>query len=291
MLISSNLTINAVATASGVTSSVASWTLSTTIPAGTLVWSDEFTNTTGAIAQPNPAVWTFDVEDEYCGWGSSASPCNAAKPNAYVGTDGYLHIIAEQPSSGVYTSARPWTEGLFSVLYGRLEARIMVPEAQGMWPAFWTLGNNNVIDSWPACGEFDIEERVNAATNPDWNQSTIHGPGYATTGLPTKYYFSNGQTAAGWHTYGMIWQPGSVQFYIDDPGNIYATYTPASLESLAGAEWPFDSGNAQWIILDLGVGGSWPGPPNSSTPFPSEMLVDYVHVYALGDAAALKESH
>jgi beta-glucanase (GH16 family) len=290
MLISSNLTINAIAT-SGVSSGVSTWTLSTPIAAGTLVWSDEFTNTTGADAQPNPAVWTYDVEDPYCAWGSSAGPCNPAKPNAYVGTDGYLHIVAEQPSSGVYTSARPWTQGLLSVLYGRLEARIKVPEAQGMWPAFWTLGNNIVTDQWPACGESDIQERVNSATNPDWNQSTIHGTGYASPGLATTFYFPSGQTAAGWHTYGMIWQRGSIQYYIDNPGNIYATYTPASLESLTGAEWPFDSGNGQFIIFDLAVGGDWPGPPNSSTPFPSEMLVDYVRVYALGDAAAMKANH
>ena len=291
MLVSSNMTINAIAAYSGVTSGVATWTLPTTIPAGTLVWSDEFTNTTGAIAQPNPAVWTYDVEDDYCAWGSSASPCNPAQPNAYVGTDGCLHIVAEQPSSGVYTSACPRTQGLFSILYGRLEARIMVPEAQGLWPAFWTLGNNYVTDQWPACGESDIEERVNAATTPDWNQGTIHGAGFQSPGLGTTYYFPNGQTAAGWHTYGMIWQPGSIQYYVDDPANIYATYTPASLESLSGAGWPFDSGNAQFLIFDLAVGGSWPGPPNSTTPFPSEMLVDYVRVYALGDAEAVKANH
>jgi beta-glucanase (GH16 family) len=81
----------------------------------------------------------------------------------------------------------------------------------------------------------------------------------------------------------MIWQPGSVQYYIDDPSNTYATYTQASLNSLPGAVWPFDSGNAQFFIINLAVGGSWPGSPNSSTPFPSETLVDYVRVYALSN--------
>jgi len=288
MLIFSDLTINAIAASSGGTSTVATWTLPTTVPAGTLVWSDEFTNTTGSNAQPNPAVWTFNVGDYYCGWDSSASPCDPANPNAYVGTDGYLHIVAEQPSPGVYTSARPWTQGLFSVLYGRVEARIMVPESQGMWPAFWTMGNDVVTDQWPACGESDIEERVDAATNPDWNQGTIHGTGFATPGLGTKYYFPSGQTAAGWHTYGMIWQPGSIEYYIDNPSNIYATYTPASLNSISGSEWPFDSGNGQYLIFDLAVGGTWPGPPASTTPFPSEMLVDYVRVYALSISGALE---
>jgi len=292
MLISSNLTIKAIAIASGNSSSVATWTLPATVTPGALVWSDEFTNTTGANAQPNLAVWTYDTGgggwgnselEVYCGWASSASPCDATNPNVYVGTDGYLHIVAEQPSPNVYTSARMKSQGLFSILYGRVEARIMVPEAQGFWPAFWMLGNNIVTDQWPACGETDIQERVDAATNPDWNAGSIHGTGFTGGNLGTTYKFPSGQTAAGWHTYGMIWQPGSVQYYIDDPTNIYATYTPASLNSFQGAVWPFDSGNAQFFIINLAVGGSWPGSPDSTTPFPSETLVDYVRVYALSN--------
>jgi beta-glucanase (GH16 family) len=147
------------------------------------------------------------------------------------------------------------------------------------------LGNNIVTDGWPACGEVDIQERVDAASNPDWNAGSIHGTGFTGQYLGTMYYFPSGQTAAGWHTYGMIWQPGSVQFYIDDPANIYATYTPASLSSFAGAVWPFDSGNAQFFIVNLAVGGSWPGNPNSTTPFPSETLVDYVRVYSYASPA------
>ena len=292
MLISTNLTIKAIATASGTSSNVATWTPPATVAPGALAWSDEFTNTTGANAQPNPAMWTYDTGangwgnselEDYCGWASSVSPCDPTNPNVYVGTDGYLHIVAEQPSPNVYTSARMKSQGLFSILYGRVEARIMVPEAQGFWPAFWMMGNNIVTDQWPACGEADIQERINAATNPDWNAGSIHGIGFTGANLGTKYNFPSGQTAAGWHTYGMIWRPGSVQYYIDDPGNIYATYTPASLNSLTGAVWPFDSGNAQFFILNLAVGGSWPGSPNSTTPFPSETLVDYVRVYALSD--------
>ncbi len=296
ILISSDLTINAIAVAPGLAnSSVATWKPSSTPAAGALVWSDEFTNTTGANAQPNPVVWTYDTGasgwgnselEDYCAWNSSVSPCNAANPNAFVGTDGYLHIVAEQPSSGVYTSARMKSEGLFSVLYGRVEARIMVPEAQGFWPAFWMLGNNIVTDQWPACGELDIQERVDAAGTPDWNMGSIHGTGFTGGNLGTKYNFPSGGTAADWHTYGVIWQPGSVQYYIDDPANIYVTYTPARLSSLPGSVWPFDSGNAQFFIINLAVGGSWPGSPNSSAPFPSQTLIDYVRVYAIGNPPA-----
>jgi beta-glucanase (GH16 family) len=199
-----------------------------------------------------------------------------------VGTDGYLHIEAQQPSPGFYTSARLKTQGLFSFQYGRLEVRAQVPEAQGFWPAAWLLGNNIQNVNWPACGEQDVLERINAALSPDWNEGSVHGTGFTGgTGLGTQYNFPSGQTAGGqFHTYGMIWSPGSVQYYIDAASNVYATYTPSSLTPLNdGAVWPFDAGQSNFIILNLAIGGTWPKSPDSSTPFPSEMLVDYVRIY------------
>ncbi len=299
-LVASNLTVNAIAI-SGASdplevSTVASQTFTPNIPSGTLVWSDEFTNTTGAPAQPNPLIWTYDTGgggwgnqelETYCGWGSNTSPCSTANPSEYVGaTDGYLHIVAQQPSASVYTSARLKTQGFFSFQYGRIEFAASVPEAQGFWPANWLLGNNIATVSWPACGEMDVLERVDAATTPDNNQGSIHGTGFTGgTGLGTQYQFPSGQTAATFHYYGMIWSPGSVSYYVSDTPNpanpnLYATYTPASLTPLNdGAIWPFDTGQANFIILNLAVGGSYPGSPNSNTPFPSEMLVDYVRIY------------
>jgi beta-glucanase (GH16 family) len=294
-LVASNLTVRAVAAAPGNTSStVTSQTFAPNIPSGTLVWSDEFSNSTNANAQPNPLVWTYDTGnsgfgnneiEDYCVWGSNASPCNAASPNAYVGTDGYLHIVAQQTAPGVYTSgaftsARLKTQGLFSFQYGRFEVRAQVPEAQGYWPAAWLMGNNISSVDWPACGEMDVLERVNAAKSPDWNEGSVHGAGFTgNTGLGTVFNFPSGQTAAGWHTYGMIWSSGSMAYYVDDPTHPYVTYTKSSLTSLSGAVWPFDAGQANFIILNLAVGGDWPGSPNATTPFPSQMLVDYVRVY------------
>jgi beta-glucanase (GH16 family) len=288
-LVASNLTVNAISTAIGYTnSSVASQSFAPNIPSGTLVWSDEFANSTSADAQPNPQVWTYDTGnnngwgnnelEDYCAWGSSASPCSTATPNAFLAPGGGLNIVAEQPSAGVYTSARLKTEGLFSFQYGRIEVKAQAPEAQGFWPAFWLLGNSIDTVSWPACGEMDVLERVNAATSPDWNEGSIHGTGFTGNNIGTKYDFPNGQTAAGWHTYGIIWSKGSVSYYVDDPTNPYVTYTPSSISGFSGAVWPFDSGPS-FILLNLAVGGSWPGSPNSSTPFPSAMLVDYVRVY------------
>lgn len=300
-LVASNLTVKAMAQGSGNSSDVASHTFILNIPSGTLVWSDEFTNTTGANAEPDPKVWTYDTGNSgfgnneletYCAWGSNTPPCSAANPSVYVGTDGSLHIVAQQPSSGVYTSARVKTEGLFSFQYGRLEFRIEAPEAQGLWPAAWSMGNNIATVGWPACGEMDVMERINAAGPPpsgmqshppagtsDWNQGSIHGTGFTGANLGTTYDFTGGATASGWHTYGMIWSRNSVSYYIDNPSKPYATYTSSSLSGLSGAVWPFDGGQSHFIILNLAVGGNWPGSLNSTMPFPSQMLVDFVRIY------------
>ena len=287
-LVASNLTLKAIAIAGGTSSTVTSQGFSPNIASGTLVWSDEFSNSTGVPAQPDPTVWTYDTGgggfgnqelETYCGWGSSTAPCSAANPSEYVGPDGYLHIVAQNPSNNVYTSARLKTQGLFSFQYGRLEFRAMVPEAQGFWPAAWSMGNNIATVNWPACGEMDVLERVNAAGNPDWNAGSIHGPGFTGGNIGTTYNFPSGQTAAQWHTYGMIWSPSSVKYYIDDPAQPYASFTPSSISGFSGASWPFDGGQSNFIIINLAIGGSWPGSPNGTTPFPSEMLVDYVRIY------------
>jgi beta-glucanase (GH16 family) len=284
-LVASNLTVKAIAIAAGNTaSSVTSQAFSPNIPSGTLVWSDEFANSTGAITQPNPLVWAFDAGsganfgnhelETYCAWGSNVAPCNNANPNAYEDTTGVLHIVARQPSAAVYTSARLKTQGLFSFQYGRLEARMKLPEGQGMWPAFWLLGNSIATINWPACGELDVMEHIDGS-NPqnegfDWVQGTIHGTGLS-SGVQ---YHPAGFSATDWHTYGMIWSKGQIDFYVDNPANIYARFTPSTQ---AGA-WPFDAG-PQFILLNLAVGGDWPGAPDATTVFPSEIQVDYVRLY------------
>lgn len=289
-LVASNLTVKAIAIASGGSSSVTSRSFTPNVSAGALVWSDEFENSTGARAEPNPRVWTYDTGnngfgnhelENYCAWGSDTAPCSTAGPSAFVGTDGYLHIVAQQPSPGVYTSARLKSQGLFSFQYGRFEVRARVPEAQGFWPAAWLLGNNIRTVDWPASGEQDVLERVNAAKTPDWNEGSIHGTGFTgSSGLGTIFNFPASVSAAQWHTYGMIWSKGTVAYYVDDPAHPYVTYTTSNLSGISGAVWPFDAGQSNFILLNLAIGGSWPGPPNAATPFPAEMQVDYVRIYA-----------
>jgi beta-glucanase (GH16 family) len=290
-LVTSSLTVKTLAVASGnANSPVTEKTFDLDIPSGTLVWSDEFANSTEANAQPNPKVWTYDTGidccgnnewEDYCAWASAISPCDPANPNTYVGTDGYLHIVARNPVAGTpapgnYTSGRLKTQGQFSFKYGRIEVRAQIPEAQGLWPAIWMLGNNIVIPSvnWPACGELDIMEHIDGSDPQnegfDWVQGSIHGTGL-NGGIQ---YHPTGFSAKDWHNYGMIWTKGQIQYYVDEPTNVYATFTPAT----QGGTWPFDSG-PEFVILNLAVGGDWPGAPDTSTPFPSEFVMDYVRVY------------
>ena len=298
-LVAGSLTVKAMADVPTTTlnSQVASQTFSLNIPSGTLVWSDEFTNSGSTNAQPNPSTWTYDMGtdccgnhewEDYCAWNSSVSPCNPSNPNAYEGTDGYLHIVARQTSPGLaagnFTSGRLKSEGLFSFMYGRIEARMMLPESQGMWPAFWMLGNSIATVNWPACGELDIMEHIDGSNPPpsvgapapgyDWIAGSVHGGTSSNEANGTQQYHPAGFSAAAWHTYGMIWTKGQIEFYVDSTTNVYATFTPANFPGT----WPFDQG-PEFILLNLAVGGDWPGAPNASTPFPSEMQVDYVRIY------------
>ena len=248
----------------------------------TLIWSDEFNGR--AQSQPDPANWTYDVGtsgwgnqelETYCAWASNAAPCSAATPSAYVGGDGYLHIVARDLGKGVYTSARLKTQGLQSFQYGRIEARIKIPEGQGIWPAFWMLGDNIATVDWPACGESDIMENI--GKEPTINHGSMHGPGYSGgSDLTAAYTLPGGaKFSDDFHVFAVEWAANVVRFYVDD--NLYETETPANVP--AGDTWVYDQ--PFFLLLNVAVGGSWPGDPDSTTVFPQTMLVDYVRVYTM----------
>jgi len=242
----------------------------------TLVWSDEFGGANGSA--PDSTKWGYDVGGN--GWGNDELEYYTNRnQNAHV-QDGNLVIQALKEtytgSDGVtrnYTSARLLSANLFSQAYGRFEARIKIPYGQGMWPAFWMLGNNIGQVGWPQCGEIDIMENI--GKEPSIIYGSIHGPGYTGgTGVGTSYTLPSGAQFAGdFHVFAVEWEPNVVRFYVD--GNLYATDTPSSLP--AGSTWVFD--HPFFIILNVAVGGDWPGPPDSTTVFPQQMLVDYVRVY------------
>jgi uncharacterized protein (TIGR03437 family) len=248
-----------------------------TAPASTswqLVWSDEFNGVAGSL--PNPTYWTYDLGTDCCGNDELETYTNAPE-NAHMDGLGHLDIHVENPSAGVYTSARIKTEGLYGVEYGRIEARIKIPFGQGMWPAFWMLGNNITSVGWPTCGEIDIMENV--GFTPSIAYGSLHGPNnYNAT---AQYQLPNGQQLSNdFHTFAVEWSPLQIAFYVD--GSLYET----DLGSGAGSGWVFNvANNPFFIVLNVAVGGDWPGSPNSTTQFPQDMLVDYVRVYQAANVA------
>ncbi len=158
----------------------------------------------------------------------------------------------------------------------------MLPAGQGLWPAFWTLGDNISSVSWPACGEIDIMETVGA--EPLVNHGSMHGP--VSPGSATSYNLTGTAPApasmlsTSFHTYAIEWDPGSVTFLLDDVP--YETQTPATLTQLAASGvWEFD--HPFFIVLNVAVGGTFPGSPNATTTFPQTMKVDWVRVYERAD--------
>lgn len=239
-----------------------------------LVWSDEFNGPAGS--PPDPTKWNYDLGGG--GWGNQEleNYTNAAE-NAHMDGLGHLDIHVENPSPGVYTSARMKTQGLFAVDYGRIEARIKLPFGQGIWPAFWMLGSNITTVGWPTCGEIDIMENV--GFTPSIAYGSVHGPGnYNAT---AQYSLANGRRLADdFHTYAVEWSPQQITFYVD--GHLYET----DLQSDAGSGWVFNvPNNPFFVILNVAVGGNWPGSPDSTTQFPQDMLVDYVRVYQATNTA------
>lgn len=247
----------------------------------TLVWSDEFNGANGS--SPDASKWTYDSGVGGNGWGNHELETYTNRTTNAQIQGGNLVITAMKetyadPSDGVirnYTSARLKTQGLFSQAYGRFEARIRIPAGQGMWPAFWMLGNNITSVGWPKCGEIDIMENIGK------EPGTVHGSLHSsstvahTSDTTAPFSLPAGQNFADdFHLYAVEWDPGTVRFYVDS--NLYATFTQSQWP--AGGAWTFD--HPFFLILNLAVGGDWPGSPDNTTIFPQQMLVDYVRVYS-----------
>ena len=238
-----------------------------------LVWSDEFN-----ASALDPSKWVVDTGGE--GWGNHELEYYTARPQNVTTRRGKLVITALREKytgsdqvSREYTSARLKSQGKFSQAYGRFEARIKIPYGQGMWPAFWMLGDDIDTASWPNCGEIDVMENI--GREPFLIHGSIHGTGYSgDVGIEAPYRLPGKKPFAhGFHLFAVEWEPAAVRFYVDK--TLYVTRTPADLHP--GWKWVFD--HPFFLLLNLAVGGDWPGSPDASTVFPRTMLVDYVRVY------------
>ena len=241
------------------------------------IWQDEFNQPVGS--GPDPAKWVHDLGAT--GWGnkelqtytdSRANSFIVADPEATGGRA--LVIKAVRDEAGGYTSARLKTHGKFATGPARIEARLKLPKGQGIWPAFWTLGDNIDTVPWPACGEIDVMEMV--GHQPGTLYGTLHGPGYSGKhGLSQHIVLPGGATFGdAYHVFAVDWKKDRIDWLLD--GKIYCTQTPATIP--AGSQWVFD-GPPFYLLLNLAVGGLWPQYPDETTIFPQEYRIDYVRVY------------
>lgn len=242
-----------------------------------LVWSDEFDG--DAL---NESKWSYQygtgAAEGLSGWGNNELQYYTDREeNIYV-SDGKLHIVARKESHGGmnYTSARLRSIHQGDWRYGRFEVRAKLPEGQGIWPAIWMMPTDAVYGRWPASGEIDIMELV--GHQPHIVYGTIHyGPPHEYSG--GWYALESGTFHDDFHVFAVEWEKGEIRWYVDD--HHYHTQTDWFT---AGHDFPAPFEQRFHLLLNVAVGGNWPGSPDNTTVFPQEMVIDYVRVYQDADA-------
>ncbi|SOD99286.1 glycoside hydrolase family 16 protein [Spirosoma fluviale] len=227
-----------------------------------LVWSDEF-NGKGA---PDPKKWDYEVgyirNKELQYYTKETTNARRYKGNLEI-------TVRKEPMNGyAYTSGSVISKGKADWTYGKIEGRFKLPSGQGLWACFWTLGANIDQIGWPSCGEIDIFEHIN--TEP-----MIHGTGHWAS--DSSKHVMNGKSSpeidvTQWHTYSVIWTPTAITWYIDDV-QFHEMPIAKGINSTQEFHAP------HYVLINLPIGGSWPGPPNETTPLPATMYCDYIRVY------------
>ena len=247
-------------------------------PTWTLSWSDEFDGTAGAAV--DGTKWVAETGGQ--GWGNQEREYyTAGTANAALDGGGHLVITARaEPTPSPYacwygncryTSARLLTKTKFEPTYGRFEARIRIPKGQGLWPAFWMLGADIDQVGWPKCGEIDVMENI--GREPFTVHGTMHGPGYSGGNGIGGSFITTTLFADDFHVFAVEWTSNDIRWFVDDK-----QYRQADRGELpSGAAWVFD--HPFFLLLNVAVGGAWPGDPDGTTIFPQQMVVDYVRVY------------
>lgn len=235
----------------------------------TLVWQDEFNSNV-----LNTSNWAFDNGNgcpNNCGWGNNELEYYLSE-NASVG-DSVLTIEAREQvvGSNAYTSAKLISRGKQSFQYGRIDIRALLPEGKGLWPALWMMGNNFSTVGWPYCGEIDIMEMVGGGSGDYTVYGTAHwhnGSDHASQGGNTTV--SPDALSEAYHVFSIIWDESSIKWLVDDE-----VYNQLSITDPTMSEFHQEF----WFILNVAVGGNWPGSPDATTSFPQQMKVDYIRVF------------
>jgi len=235
----------------------------------TLTWADEFEGTT-----INEKDWTFEIGNGSGGWGNNELQYYTNRPENVKIENGKLLIEARKESQNgfQYTSTRMKTQDKRVFRLGRIDVRAKLPKGQGIWPAIWMLGNNITTVGWPACGEIDIMELVGHQA------STTHGTAHWGSDVQNhKYKGSNYQLQGEdfsdrYHVFSIHWEENTIYWYMDD----FLFYT-ITISQMEGQPYPFNT--EFFFLLNVAVGGNWPGKPDATTVFPQQMLIDYVRVF------------
>lgn len=238
-----------------------------------LIWNDEFNGN-----KIDRSKWNYEVSD----WGGGNNELQyytSLPTNSFV-KDGSLVIQANHETyyGKNYTSARLNTFGKLEFKYGRVDVRAQLPTGQGMWPAIWLLPAEAVYGGWPMSGEIDIMELLGqfpAVVHGSLNYGNDPWPNQKTISI--TYQLKQGTFHDDYHVFSVQWEPNIIQWFVD--GNLYSTKTPKDLGQCktGPCTWRFDQNF--YLILNVAVGGAWPGSPDASTVFPQQMKVDYVRVY------------
>jgi beta-glucanase (GH16 family) len=249
-------------------------------PALTPSRSDEFDGPAGAPV--DTTFWRYDTGDgctqKNCGWGNTEREYYTSDTaNIALNGEGQLKIVARVAPAGLscyygacrYTSAKITTRDKVAVTAGRVEARIKLAAGQGLWPAFWMLGNNIGAVGWPTSGELDIME--NRGSNTHQMSSAVHGPGYSGN---TPLVHAQQALTTDYHVYAVDWDAQAIRFSVD--GRVHYIVERTAVQRYGN--WVFDQ--PFFIILNQAVGGHFDGNPQSDAIFPATMLVDYVRIYS-----------
>lgn len=279
---SSNTSPTSSETATGSSSSSAAapdTTTSDTPVDPTAFWSEDFLGDALDITK-----WSYEIGTGDWGWGNNEQQYYTNRAENIYLKDGYLHIraaletdasaITEKFGSKKYTSARIVTKGKFDFAYGTIEARIALPSGKGIWPAFWMLGANIDEASWPLCGEMDIIEAVNDENVVYGTHHWSHEGSHAEYGNSTRDYYGTSYPTdiTDFHIYKTVWTEKSIAMYVDD-----FKYQEIGIEDASGEMGTFHKNF--FFILNVAVGGEWPGYEIDNAQFPNEMVVDYIRVY------------
>jgi len=234
-----------------------------------LIWADEFEQ--DAV---DSTSWTFEIGTGGSGWGNNELQYYTARPENVRTQDGYLVITAkkEQYNGSAYTSTRMITKNKKVFTFGRIDIRAKLPEGQGIWPAFWMLGNNIDSVGWPASGEIDIMEMIGHL--PATVHGTLHWGADHTrhTSKGGSTQLPSGKLGDEFHVYSLIWKKDSLEVLLDNKA-----YFAATRNDIQPGPYPFN--DPHFLLFNMAVGGNWPGSPDSTTVFPQHLVVDYVRVF------------